>query len=192
MTRRSDQPDDQDQAPAGNGQGQGDQQQMVEYNAEVLAARPGLAEQFLAMLAQVPAPDTGDATAAIAQTLLEAESAEDLNRPWESDGMRDYFGQVVIVHGITQRPSDYKDGLPVYMGCDCTIEATGERKFVSCGSVAAVVALVRAHALSLFPVRVEPTRAKKATPRGYWPYHLAFLVPPRQAAARVIDQEPQS
>ncbi len=148
-----------------------DETGLAEYNAEVLDSQPGMREAFLAMLMEVPEPDD-DAAARIVGTILGAETIEDLNKPWESDGMRDYFDQVLTVHEITRRPSDYQGGLGVYLGCICTVHSTGKREFVSCGSVSSVAQLVRAHALQLLPVSVIPVKAKKPTKRGYWPYHL--------------------
>jgi len=147
---------------------------LAEYNAEVLASKPALVQAFLGMLDGVPEPD-GDAAANIVGAILGAETAADLDKPWDSDGMRELFDQVVIVESITKRPSDYTGGLGVYLGCQCLIEATGERKFVSCGGVSAVAQLVRAHTLGALPLAVIPVKAKKATTAGYWPYHLEIM-----------------
>lgn len=154
--------------------GQESEQRLAEYNAEVLDSAPGVREAFMLMLMEVPEPDD-DAAVKIVGAILGAERAEDLDKPWDSDGMRDFFEQRVTVHSITRRPSDYKGGLGVYLGCDCAIPRTGDKLFISCGSVSAVAQLVRAHALQAFPLTVIPTVAKKATPNGYWPYHLAIV-----------------
>jgi hypothetical protein len=150
---------------------------LAQYNADVIARNPALLESFRAMLLEVPEPDDDatDAAARIVQTILSAETAADLDKPWDSDGMAEYFDQVVIVEAITRRPSDFTGGLGVYLGCTCTIERSGERLFVTCGGVSAVAQLVRAHALGSLPLPVMPTRAKKATKAGYWPYHLAVM-----------------
>lgn len=150
---------------------------LAEYNAEVLESAPGMREAFLMMLAEVPTPDDDPSAAAasIIGTILAAENAAELDKPWDSDGMRDYFDQVVIVRRITKRPSDFTGGLGVYLGCDCYIESTGQEMFISCGGVSAVAQLVRAHTLGALPLAVIPVRAKKATKQGYWPYHLEVM-----------------
>ncbi len=152
-------------------------QAMAEYNAEVLDSRPGIREAFLMMLREVPerTDEAVDVAARIVGTILAAEKPEDVDRPWDSEGMRKYFDQVVIVNAISRRPSDYEGGLGVYLGCECVIERTGEETFVSCGSVSAVAELVRLYALGSLPVKVVPIKAKKATKNGYWPYHLEVV-----------------
>lgn len=169
-TRPNDEDQHQDDDRA---QQQAEERALQEYNAEILEAYAGLREAFMEMLAKVPEPD-GDASAmaSIIGTILQAETADDLDKPWDTDGMRKHFGQTLIVHSITKRPSDYEGGLGVYLGCMCDLTGDGVLEFVSCGSVASVVQLVRAHTLGMLPLIVVPTLAKKATPKGYWPYHL--------------------
>ena len=165
---------DQDQDQPAQGQDIPSERALAEYNAEVLDSQPGLREAFLAMLVDVPEPDD-DAAVKIVRTILGAESLEELNEPWETDGMRERIGRTLIVNAITRRPSDFTDGLGVYLGCECTDPDTGDALFITCGSVSSVAQLVRAHTLRLFPVRLIPVRAKRPTKRGYWPYHLQML-----------------
>lgn len=166
------------------------ERQLAQYNAEVLDATPGLKETFLLMVADVPEPgdDAAEATASMIGTILGAEDPEDLDKPFDSDGMRHKIGQVVTVNAITRRPSDYEGGLGVYLGCDCTTHPDGERLFISCGSAMCVAQLVRAHALKAFPLVVVPTSKDKPTKAGYKPYHFRVF-PSAEAAEYTLRAE---
>lgn len=161
-------------------QGQGDQgkeaevQGLAEYNAGILDSAPGVREAFREMLLHVPEPDpdADQATIKIVAQILAAQTAGDLDKPWDSDGMRHHFDQMLTVRSITRRPSDYTGGLGAYLGCDCILNETGEEQFITCGSVSCVAQLVRAHTLQVLPLIVIPRKANKPTPKGYWPYHL--------------------
>ncbi len=166
----------------------GNQTALQEWNAEVLAAAPGLAEVFLAMLAEVPDPPA-DATARIVAQILEARSVEELDRPWDAEGMRDYDGSVVRVESIHKMPSDYDQGLGTYLVCHCTQPGIGEKFILTTGSVSIVAQLVRAHALNALPLEVVPRVAEKPTRKGYHPMHLELVRRGRRQAT-AIDQEP--
>ena len=151
-----------------------DNQQLAEYNADVLDSQPALRQAFMMMLVEVPEP-SDDAAASIVGAILAAEDVDDLDKPWDSEGMRPLAGRVIVVNEITRRPSDYADGLGVYLGCDCTLEATGEKLFVTTGSVSIVAQLVRAFTLGKLPLKVIPTEAKKPSANGYLPMHLEIV-----------------
>ena len=167
-------------AEAREGQEQGEEQeherQLAEYNADILRTQPGLAEAFLAMLEAVPEPDD-DAAAKIVAAILGATDAEGLDAPWDTDGFRKNIGRALVVDGITKRPSDYVGGLRVYLGCDCRDYVTGEKLFLTTGSVSSVAQLVRAHTLGVFPLYVVAEEATKPTKNGFTPYHLRIFKP---------------
>ncbi len=148
--------------------------QLAEYNADVLDSAPGIREAFMLMLADVPEPDD-DAVVKIVGAILKAESVEDLDSPWDTAGMRSLVDRPLTVRSITKRPSDYENGMGVYLGCEVLDEMDGEELFVSSGSVSIVAQLVRAHTLKAFPLRVIPRNAKKPTPKGYLPMHLELI-----------------
>ena len=148
--------------------------QLAEYNAEVLDSQPGIREAFMLMLVEVPEP-ADDAAASIVGAILNAGNVEDLDKPWDTEGMRDLVGQALTVHEITRRPSDFAQGLGVYLGCRVTVEAEAADMFVTTGSVSIVAQLVRAYTLGGLPLRVIPREAAKPTPKGYLPMHLEIL-----------------
>lgn len=162
---------------------------LVEYNAWVLQQYPGGYEAFLMMLAEVPEPDD-DAAARIVMEVLGAQSVEDLDKPWDVEGMRDYDGTMLQVQSITKMPSDYKTGLGCYLVCRCSQPELGEVFTLTTGSVSIVAQLVRAHTLNAFPLEVIPRQSEKPTKKGYRPMHLELVRRGRRVRARVLDQAP--
>lgn len=163
-----------------------EQTQLATYNAEVLRSRPGLETRFLKMLELVPEPPD-DAVARIVEQILSAETPEELNKPWDSDGMRDLDGQVLTIHDMHKLPSDYRGGLGVYLSCRCTLHSTGETKQLSTGSVNAVSQLVSLYVMKGLPRTVMVRRAERQSRNGYWPYHLEVLAPGQYLAGPPPD-----
>lgn len=177
--------------PAGQAQAQGQQDQpgtaIEEYGTSILDAVPGAREAFLAMLRDVPEPGD-DAMAQIAAQIMGAESLEDLDRPWDSEGMRDYDGQVLRVHAIRQLPSSYTKGLGVYLVCECDQPHIGEKFVLTTGSVSIVVQLVVANARGWLPLEVVPRQADERPGREGRPMHLEVVRRRGRQRAAVIDQ----
>lgn len=172
---------------AAEGEMQDQEQGLVEYNAWVLQQYPGGYEAFLAMLGAVPEPDD-DAAARIVMEILDAQSIEDLDKPWDVEGMRDYDGSILQVDSITKMPSDYKTGLGCYLVCKCSQPGIGAVFTLTTGSVSIVAQLVRAHTLNAFPLQVIPRQSERPTRKGYRPMHLEMVRRGRRVRANVIDQ----
>lgn len=147
---------------------------LQEWNAEVLDATPGLRQVFLAMLMEVPDPPD-DATARIVAQILEAGSVEELDRPWDAEGMRELANTVIRVESVHKMPSDYANGLGTYLVCHCVQPELGEKFVLTTGSVSIVAQLVRAHAQGWLPLDVVPRMAEKPSKNGYFPMHLELV-----------------
>lgn len=165
------------------------EQALVEYNAWALQQHPGAFEAFMAMLEAVPEPDD-DAAARIVLEIMAAQSIEDLDKPWDVEGMRDHDGEVLQVHSIAKMPSDYKTGLGCYLVCKCSQPGIGEVFTLTTGSVSIVAQLVRAHTLEAFPLEVVPRQSERPTRKGYRPMHLELVRRGRRVRAQVVDQKP--
>lgn len=163
---------------------------LQEYNASVLAQTPGAREAFVGMLELVPDPE-GDAVGRIVMQIMGATDVEELDRPWDADGMRDYEGSVLRVKSIHKMESDYEGGLGIYLVCFCDQPGIGEEFVVTTGSVSCVAQLVRAHVAGWLPLEVVPRKAAKATKLGYWPMHLELVRRGQRRRAQVIDQAPE-
>lgn len=163
---------------------------LAEYNAGILDAYPGGREAFALLLADVPEPSE-DAAARIVLQILDAQTAEELDRPWDVDGMREYDGVVLRVLSIVKMPSDYTTGLGCYLVCTCSQPEIGEQFVLTTGSVSVVAQLVRAHVAGWLPLDVVPRQSARPTRKGYRPMHLELVRRGRRARAQVIEQAAQ-
>lgn len=162
---------------------------MVEWNTTVLAENLGAREAFIALLESIPeAPP--DAAARIVMAVLGSESIEDIDKPWDAEGMRDFENTMLRVHDLHKMPSAYAGGLGVYLVCQCSQPEVGDMFVLTTGSVSIVAQLVRAYTLQALPLDVIPRKSERATKRGYWPMHLELVRRAgRRVRTRVIEGE---
>lgn len=139
--------------------------------APVPALSPGLAQQFADMAMMVP-DETGDANDNIVGAILAAEHWDDLDAPWESSGAEKLAGKRLLIHTIMRRPSDYRDGLGVFLVAHYTDTESGEAGVFTSSSVSIVAQLVRAYAAGWLPLYAEIVVAARRTKAGYLPHHL--------------------
>ena len=149
--------------------------ELVPYESQLLSQAQQVGLDLTPLLQTVPEADD-DAYVGIIRQLMGAQTAADLNAPFSLEGLQGWEGKAIVVNGIKRMPSDYDSGLGLYLVCDITDPASGERKVVSTGSTNIIVQLVKAHQLGAFPVTCIPRFAKKPTANGYTPMHLEFLV----------------
>jgi hypothetical protein len=134
-----------------------------------------LTSQFTAMVASIPETDDDDASERIVLQLLGADDVGDLNAPWDSVPAEELAGKRLRIDTIERRPSDFQDGLGVYLVCKGLILDTGEKLVYTTGAVSIVAQLVRAHFLGGLPAICELIIADRPTKKGYRPQHLKFL-----------------
>jgi len=146
-----------------------------EQTAELASLAPALVEQFTTVLNVVPEAPPEEAMERIVAQILESEAPYQLDQPWNAHGMRDLAGRVIRVQDVKRLPSEYTDGLGVYMGCTCVLEATGEYVFVTTGSVSIMAQLAQAYRKGMLPLEVVPRVAEKASRNGFFPMHLEIV-----------------
>jgi hypothetical protein len=139
-----------------------------------------LVATFSAMAMLIP-NETTDAVESIITAILAAPSWDELDTPWESQGMAKIEGKTVIINTLTRRPSDFKDGLGIFLVVHCTDPSSGESIVVTTSATAVVAQLVRAYCQEWLPIYAQVVVAERATERGYKPHHLKFLGPSRPA-----------
>jgi hypothetical protein len=146
---------------------------------EIAVAAPmsaELVEQFARMAMLVPS-ETSDAVESIITAILNAPSWDHLDDPWESSKAEALAGVVFRIEDVTRRPSDYRDGIGIFLVVHSLNVSTGE-KFVWTTSATSVVAqLVHAYVAGWLPLHAELVIAARATERGYRPHHLKFHGP---------------
>jgi len=124
-----------------------------------------------AILEKLPMQDEGDVTGILAQ-IINAETVEDLDSPWQSAGMGKYNGYAIEIVRIKRMESDFPGGLGWYLLCEGTVMETGEYKAFSTSAVAAMAQLLIAWARGFFPYQVYVRIATKPTAKGFYPIHL--------------------
>lgn len=137
-----------------------------------------LARQFAEMATLIPAEKEGGADNILA-AILSAQSWEHLADPWESTNAAALAGKRLLIRSLLRRPSDFRDGLGIFLVVDSIDTATGEPNVWTTSSVAIVAQLVRAYVLGQLPAYAEVIVAKRPTEAGYRPQHLKFTGRPQ-------------
>jgi hypothetical protein len=119
----------------------------------------------------LPDQDEGDVYGILAQ-IINSETLEDLDSPWQSAGMKAYDGYAVEIRSIKKMPSDIPGGLDWYLLCEGIILETGEYKAFSTGASAVLAQLLVAWERNMFPYRCYIRISKKPTKKGFYPMHL--------------------
>lgn len=135
----------------------------------------GLMQQFESMALRIPESDDSQAYEDIVAQLLNANGVDGLNAPWDTSKAAKLNGHRLKIESMTRRPSDYGQGLGIYLVVKGTDLGTGERFTLTIGSVAVVAQLARMHAMDALPAVVELVVADKLTSNGYRPIHLNVL-----------------
>ncbi len=141
-----------------------------------------LARKFAEMATLIPS-ETGDGAERILAQILAAPSWENLSDPWESSNAAALAGKTLLIRSCLRRPSDFKDGLGVFLVVDSLNTETGEQVVWTTSAVAIVAQLVRAYALGDLPAYAHIVVAERPTERGYHPHHLKFTGRPVTAAS---------
>lgn len=138
---------------------------------------PELARQFAQMAMMIPAEREGGADNILA-SILAAQSWEHLADPWEATNAAALAGKTLLIRDVLRRPSDFRDGLGVFLVVDSVDAGTGAKVVWTTSSVSIVAQLVRAYALGQLPLYAEVIVAKRPTEAGYRPQHLRFTGKP--------------
>lgn len=133
---------------------------------------PATMALFAQMAVGIPESNDGEAYENIVLQVLAASDVDGLNAPWDTDDAEKLVGYRLKIESITRRPSDYAEGLGLYLVCKGTNLGTGETFVWSTGSVSVVAQLTRAWHLQQFPVICELQVADTPTKNGYRPQHL--------------------
>jgi hypothetical protein len=133
-----------------------------------------LEAEIAEVLAQVPGDD-GSGAARIVEMLLDASALDDLNAPWDTTSGRALAGKRLRILDITQRPSSYTDGPPIFLVVHAADAKTGERVTFTTSAVAVVLQLAIAYVRGFFPLLCDVIVAERPTQRGFYPYHLQVL-----------------
>lgn len=136
-----------------------------------LATPDAINAHLTKILEQLPMQGEGDVSGILAQ-IINSESIEDLDSPWQSAGMGKYNGYAIEITSIKRIESDFPGGLGWYLLCEGKVLETGEYKAFSTSAVAVMAQLLIAWARGYFPYQVYVRIATKPTKKGFYPMHL--------------------
>lgn len=150
---------------------------MSETNSEtgsaLAIADPGLLKQFAQMATLIPMETEGSMERILSQVLT-ATHWDELDAPWEASQAEAVAGRRLRFDRVERRPSDFREGLGIFLVCHCVDVDNGDVIVVTTSAVGVIGQLVRAHALGAMPVVAEFIIAERPTKDGYRPHHLKF------------------
>ncbi len=138
-------------------------------NHRLLRVSEEVALQLEPLLDAIPEAAGDDEN--ILRAILAAEDPDQIDAPWKGTGLRELVETVVKFNGIRWAPSDFTEGIGVFLICDVTLP-DGERTVVTTGSAACVLQLAKLHALDAFPMELIPKEAQSKRDPGRKPMHL--------------------
>lgn len=130
-------------------------------------------QQFADMALLLPAaPAVEDAADRIVAQILAATTWTELDKPWSGEQAEALCDVPLRISAAYAMPSDFKDGLGVYLRVEALRVDTGEIISFSVGSVNIVAQLVRAHVSGWLPLFATIRKSERASSNGYFPMHL--------------------
>ena len=132
-------------------------------------------EQWVQMSVGIPDADDSEALDNILSALLNADSIDAFNAPWDTAAGEKLAGHKLRIESIAKRASDFADGLGIYLVAKGVDLSTGEPLTWATSAIAVVATLTRVHYLGQLPVIGELIVADKPTKRGYRPQHFQVL-----------------
>lgn len=148
--------------------------------AEVVGLNPNSPAvlEFAKLAAMLPTQD-GDGGESIIASILAATTVQELDNAWQDAGFEKILNKPIEISEMYAKPSDFTDGLGVFLlvkGNDLT---TGEEFTWTTGALATVAQLVKAYAAGWLPLRARLVQSARPTKDGYYPQHL--VIDPKQA-----------
>jgi hypothetical protein len=130
-----------------------------------------LLAQFAEMAVMIPA-DPGGGTEDILRKILQAETWDQLDEPWQTSSVDDILGLRLKLTHATRRPSTYGQGLGVFLICHLVDPRNGKEYVKTTGSIAVTGQVAALYAKGWMPALVEWCRAERPSQNGYYPQHL--------------------
>lgn len=122
------------------------------------------------------AVDTADLNAVIlerlAESIVTAESPEDILMPFEPSHGRDYLDRPMVIHGVEYLESDYAEGFPWFATATVTLVGEREQRTVTLGGEKVLYQIAGFDMHDAWPVTVRLCESRKATKQGFRPLEL--------------------
>lgn len=143
----------------------------VEDIGQVVAMTGHEMALFESMLSAIPEVSE-DSYADILMQIAGAESAEDLDKAFDGDSLRDFIGCHILVNSLKRAESDFTGGLGQFLIINFTRLDTGESLVATTGAVSIVAQLAVAFNKNMLPLRCMVIQKDKPTKNGFYPMHL--------------------
>lgn len=152
-----------------------EREDVEEQTEELAVLAPSVVEMFTRLMTDIPMSEPDEALGRIVAQILAAESPEELEEPWNGEGMRNLSGRLLRITDVRRLPSEFLSGPGWYLGCTAVLVETGESKFVTTGSISILAQIGRAVQAGWLPMDVVPRQAVKPSRKGYRPMHLEIV-----------------
>lgn len=130
------------------------------------------ADAYLAQQMEV-IPEAGDdVIERMMELIVLAESIEDIDAPWNSDGLGQYADHVLTLRGLKKIPSDYANTCGWFLVVDTVVRHDSSEIVLSTSSRLTMAQLVTVHNKGWMPCDMIPRYSKRPTKAGYYPMHL--------------------
>lgn len=148
-------------------------EELEEQRGALAKLPPPLLRQFADMAMLLPETEQ-DGGAAIIDAILNTVDVQELDAPWDDKDPEALWNRWLVITDASRSPSEYEDGLGVFLVVQAHDEEEGTDITFTTGSVGVVAQIVRAYANDDLPLRAKIVPAKKRTRRGYLPTHLVI------------------
>lgn len=143
--------------------------------ADVAVVAESTLQTFLTFAQGIPDAEEGAGLDNIVSQILTGDTADDLDSAWQSTGGEKLIGKPMSITGVTKRPSDFGEGLGIYLVVAAILAETGESVTFTTGSVSIVAQLAKAYAGGMLPLDCRIVQSERPSARGYYAQHLEIL-----------------
>lgn len=132
----------------------------------------GRVDAYLARQMEV-IPEAGDdVVERMMEVIALAESIEDIDAPWNSNGLGEYADHVITLRGLKKIPSDYKNTCGWFLVVDALVRHDSSEIVLSTSSRLTMQQLLTLYTKGWMPCDMIPRYSRRATKAGYYPMHL--------------------
>lgn len=118
-------------------------------------------------------PEAGDdVVERMMEIIALAESIEDIDAPWNSNGLGEYADHVLTLRGLKKVPSDYANTCGWFLVVDAVVKHDTSEIVLSTSSRLTMGQLITIYHKGWMPCDMIPRYSRRATKSGYYPMHL--------------------
>lgn len=118
-------------------------------------------------------PEAGDdVMERMLEMIVTIDRIEDIDAPWNSNGLGEYAGFVLTLRGLKRVASDYANTCGWFLAIDAVLKHDGSGVTVTTSSRLVMGQLITIHEKGWFPCDMIPRYSERPTEAGYYPMHL--------------------